>query len=175
MTQDEAYLAGFCKAAEVAGIDPEVLYKRAQLKARIGAWLAQGLAQAAKAKQTVAGAAGAATAAAKKGGKRYLELLRGGNQAAFADLNRGAAFDGALANAGAFLGQSPAQVSRAAQIEKVLAPIKRRLNALAGRTGVDRAAVTEARKSLGAQLGTAGAVGGAGYGVGRAVSGGDNK
>lgn len=77
MTQDEAYIAGFCKAAEAAGVDPEVLYKRAQLKARIGALLGRGL-TAIRGAGTAA-AASRAGQAAVGGAKRYADLLRGGN------------------------------------------------------------------------------------------------
>lgn len=41
MTRDEAYAAGFCKAAEALGVDPEALYKQA-----LPAWMGRALSRA---------------------------------------------------------------------------------------------------------------------------------
>jgi len=70
MTYEDAYAEGFCKAAEVIGVDPAALVKRAQVKKMIG---------------ELAGRAVSAGKRLKDGagnvGGRYLELLRGGNSA----------------------------------------------------------------------------------------------
>lgn len=79
---DAAYAAGFCKAAEAAGVDPVALYKQA---IAVGDAVSLGL----KAWRGLRGAGSAAARAARNPrqtlatargmGSRYLELLRGGN------------------------------------------------------------------------------------------------
>lgn len=92
---DAAYAEGFCKAAEAAGVDPVALYKAAApwgflgglagralgaARAARGAVQAKGLIGATQQGLSAAGGAIARGGQQAAGyGKRYLELLRGGN------------------------------------------------------------------------------------------------
>ena len=168
MTHEEAYIEGFCKAAEVAGVDPVGLYKQAQLKARLAGLLGKGVGKA------------------QGAGIRLLELLRGGNRDVMRGLHENAHLDGLLARPlfganGVFSGAASAggvapgdaSVARAIRLARVLNPLKRRLNAIRGNG--PRAVTVEARKALAAQLGlgtaAAGTAGAAGYGLGKATGG----
>ena len=132
MTNEQAYVEGFCKAAEVLGVDPAALVKRAQavkVYSKLGALLSK------------------ARVGAKNGGKRYLELLRGGNPETL-DTGR-QLLNGTLLN---------------------------RLRMRLGRTLGIRTAPEiskELRKSLATQLGTGAGVAGAGAGLYALRGGGD--
>jgi hypothetical protein len=88
--EEAAYAEGFCKAAEVAGVDPAALYKQAFAA---GDLVSLGL----KAWRGLRGAGAAAAratrnprqtlGAARGMGSRYLELLRGGNAQAMSPVN----------------------------------------------------------------------------------------
>jgi len=84
---DAAYVDGFCKAAEVAGVDPVALYKQAIAVgdvASLGLKAWRGLRGAGSAAAKASRNPGQTLAAAKGMGSRYLELLRGGNAQAMA-------------------------------------------------------------------------------------------
>ena len=179
MQYEDAYIDGFCKAAEVAGIDPVVLYKRAQAKKVIGEVLG-------RAAGSLARGGRAASGKMKDTGVRLLELVRGGNRDIMGKLHTNEKLDGILArplfgpngvfqNAASSAGSVvpyDASVARSVRLERILNPLKRRLNAIRGGS-VDRDVTVEARKALAAQLGVgaaaAGTVGGAGYAVGDVV------
>lgn len=92
---EAAFAEGFCKAAETAGVDPVALYKAAAPWAAIGKMVGRGMGMARAARGAVQaqglvgatrqGLSMAGGAIARGGqqaagyGKRYLELLRGGN------------------------------------------------------------------------------------------------
>lgn len=129
MTNEQAYAEGFCKAAEVLGVDPAALVKRAQIVSRLGALLSK------------------ARVGAKKGGKRYLELLRGGN---------------------------PETLDTGRQLldSTLLNRLRVRLRGTLGKHTSPEIA-KELRKSLATQIGTGAGVAGAGAGL-YSLLGGDN-
>lgn len=146
MTYEQAYAEGFCKAAETLGVDPVALCKKAQ---------------ALKAYSTLGALLSKARVGAQKGGKRYLELL-GGGQPRFIEQVR----------QGLNLKHLGGQLESTKPIERLLGKL------LAGRTRVaDRirrikggplenpADVIEARKALAMQLGTGAGAVGAGAGL----------
>ena len=141
MTHEEAYIEGFCKAAEAAGVDPVALYKQAQLKTQL-------LGMLGRAGGRLLGAGRAAAGAASAGGKRYLELLRGGRPTFLDQMRKGIGVEHL---------NSP--------IERLRTAMKGRAGRLMGGAGQNAEDVLEARKALAAQLGTAGAGGAGIYGL----------
>lgn len=143
MTNEQAYAEGFCKAAEVLGVDPAALVKRAQVVSRLGALLSK------------------ARVGAKKGGKRYLELLRGGQPRFIEQMRQGLGIEhlgGPLESTKPLerlLGRLRAGRSRVAD----------RIRRIKGGPLENPADVTEARKALATQLGTGAGVAGAGAGL----------
>ncbi len=145
MTYEQAYAEGFCKAAEVAGVDPVALCKRAQaLKAysRLGALLSK------------------ARVGAQNGGKRYLELLSGGRPRFIEQVRQGLN----LEHLGGPLESTKPVERLLGRILAGRARVADRIKRIKGGPLENPADVIEARKALAAQLGTG--VGAAGAGAG---------
>lgn len=152
MTQNDAYVAGFCKAAEAAGVDPEVLYKRAQ---------------ALKAYSVLGSLLSRFRVGAKGAGARYVELLKGGRPR-FVDQVR--------ASSNIPRWGSSLEVTNPAKrtANRLRMALKDRIARLRGGSTENPADVLEARKALATQVGTGAAGLGALMGVGSAVRGKDN-
>jgi hypothetical protein len=145
MTYEQAYAEGFCKAAEVAGVDPVALCKRAQaLKAysRLGALLSK------------------ARAGAQKGGKRYLELLGGGRPRFIEQVRQGLN----LEHLGGPLESTKPLERLLGRLLAGRARVASRIQRIKGGPLENPADVIEARKALATQFGTG--VGAAGAGAG---------
>lgn len=146
MTNEQAYVEGFCKAAEVMGVDPTALVKRAQaVKAysKLGALLSK------------------ARVGAKNGGKRYLELLGGGRPRFIEQMRQGLGIE--------HLG-GPVESTK--PLERLLGRLRAgrsriasRISRIKGGPLENPADVLEARKALATQLGTGAGTAGAGAGL----------
>ena len=156
-TQEElAFAAGFCKAAEAMGVDPDALYKEA-----LPAWLGragQAIAGGAKRFGSWIGSHGGnalaqsqAGQAVTNGAKRFGQLLAGGNQPIRGAFQLGKGDLNSMANMRGWLGTY--------------------WQGLKGGMGSD--AASELRKVLAARLGAGAAGVGGLYGAGKMMFGGD--
>jgi len=167
MTHEEAYIQGFCKAAEAVGVDPIQLYKIAGIKDRVAGLGGQALGGLLRAGNAVSGAAKATGAAASGAGRRYLELLRGGRPRFIETMRQGLGLEK--------LPGLPAVTNPAQRIKnRIIAAVRDRASRIKGGPGENPADVVEARKALATQLGTGAAVTAAGVGTGAALAR-DNK
>lgn len=163
MTHEEAYIQGFCKAAEAVGVDPIQLYKIAGIKDRVAGLGGQALGGLLRAGNAVSGAAKATGTAASGVGRRYLELLRGGRPRFIETMRQGLGLEK--------LPGLPEVTSPAQRIKnRILAAVKDRASRIKGGPGENPADVVEARKALATQLGTGAAVTAAGVGTGAALA-----
>ena len=137
MTYEQAYAEGFCKAAEVVGVDPAALVKRAQLIGKI------------------VGMASGAGKALKGGAKRYGELLMGGKPRLIEQLGAGLGVEK--------LNKLPVPADRVQRVKnKIISALDSRLRRLKGGPYENPADVLEARKALATQVGTGIGLAGAG-------------
>lgn len=163
MTHEEAYIQGFCKAAEAVGVDPIQLYKIAGIKDRIAGLGGQALGGLLRAGNAVSGAAKATGTAASGVGRRYLELLRGGRPRFIETMRQGLGLEK--------LPGLPEVTNPAQRIKnRIIAAVKDRASRIKGGPGENPADVVEARKALATQLGTGAAVTAAGVGTGAALA-----
>lgn len=163
MTHEEAYIQGFCKAAEAVGVDPIQLYKIAGIKDRIAGLGGQALGGLLRAGNAVSGAAKATGTAASGAGRRYLELLRGGRPRFIETMRQGLGLEK--------LPGLPEVTNPTQRIKnRIIAAIKDRASRIKGGPGENPADVVEARKALATQLGTGAAVTAAGVGTGAALA-----